>query len=124
MNETATWNLTKLVLSTILLLFVFGSVAAQDAPQRMSDKDVTTLMNLTDDAKKFRSSFDSAVKESTVRGTTREKDAKGLVEEFVKQTGELLDQFKSRKTAAKVKTEMEQLGAVFGASASPKPAAT
>jgi hypothetical protein len=47
------------------------------AQSRMSDKDIESLMkNLQEDAKKFQSSFNSAV----------QKDAKALVERFTKQT--------------------------------------
>jgi hypothetical protein len=55
------------------------------AQERLSDKDVETQMkNLKEDSKKFRSSFNSAIGKSTVRKTSREKDAKALVERFGK----------------------------------------
>jgi len=65
---------------------------------RFSDKDVENLMtNLKDDSKKFRSSFDSAIGTSTVRKTSREKDAKALVSRFVKETEGMLDHFREKK---------------------------
>jgi len=75
----------------------FTGVQAQS---RMSDKDVeTTIKNLTEDAKSFRSAFDSSVGKSTIRKTSREKDAKAQVKSFEDQTQTLLNQFKKSKQA-------------------------
>jgi hypothetical protein len=66
----------------------------------MHDKDIQSLMkNLTEDATRFRSSFNAAVAKSTIRKTSQEKDAKALVAQFQKQTEGLLSQFKSTKKA-------------------------
>jgi hypothetical protein len=66
----------------------------------MSDKDVeATMKNLTDDAKSFRSAFDFSVGKSTIRKTSREKDAKEQVKNFENQTQTLLNQFKKEKQA-------------------------
>ena len=68
------------------------------AQTRMSDKDVEDMRkNLNEDAKKLRSSFNSAVGKSTIRKTQQEKDAKALVERFQKQTEGMLDHFKDKK---------------------------
>ena len=65
---------------------------------RMSDKDVEGLMkNLKEDSKKFKSSFDSAIDKSTVRKTSKEKDAKALVSRFVKETDGMLHHFSDKK---------------------------
>lgn len=67
---------------------------------RMNDKDVeSTMQNLKEDAKRFRSSFNSAVSKSTIRKTSQEKDAKALAERFQKQTETMLNAFKSKKKA-------------------------
>jgi hypothetical protein len=82
------------------LLFSGLSVTGVRAQNRMSDKDVeATMKNLTEDAKSFRSAFDSSVGKSTIRKTSREKDAKAQVKSFENQTQTLLNQFKKKKQA-------------------------
>jgi hypothetical protein len=76
------------------------SVTGARAQNRMSDKDVeATMKNLSEDAKSFRSAFDSSVGKSTIRKTSREKDAKAQVKSFENQTQTLLNQFKKKKQA-------------------------
>lgn len=71
-----------------------------NAQQRMTDKDVeNTMKNLQEDAKKFRSSFDSAIGKSTIRKTSQEKEAKTLVKRFQDETKNMLSHFKSTKRA-------------------------
>lgn len=73
---------------------------AARAQSRMSDKDVQALMgNLKDDAKSFRPKFNAAVHKSSIRKTSREKDAKDLAVRFEKQTDGMLNQFKKSKKA-------------------------
>lgn len=87
------------LLSLVLTLVVIG-IPRAFAQSRMSDKDVQTVMkNLHEDAKRFQSTFNSAVKKSTIRNTSQEKDAKALVAQFTKQTQSMLKQFKSNKKA-------------------------
>jgi predicted ATP-binding protein involved in virulence len=89
----------KLAAAGFLLVFCFGlATPTATAQGRMSDKDVEALLeNLKSDAKKFRSSFDSAVGKSTIRGTSQEKDVKALVENFQKQTESAANKFKNDK---------------------------
>jgi hypothetical protein len=76
------------------------SIPAVQAQTRMSDKDVeSTMKNLTEDTKSFRSAFDSSIGKSTIRHTSREKDGKTLVKNFQNQTVTLLNQFKKKKQA-------------------------
>lgn len=76
------------------------SFASARAQTRMTDKDVeATMKNLTEDTKTFRSAFDSSVGKSTIRHTSREKDAKTLVKNFQNQTQTLLNEFKKKKQA-------------------------
>jgi len=83
----------------ILLLFL-NCVSQGFAQTRMNDKDIESLMkNLTEDAKKFRSTFNSAVGKSTIRKTSQEKEAKNLVAQFEKQTESMLQQFKNKQKA-------------------------
>jgi hypothetical protein len=79
-------------LSMVLSLICAASLSAQS---RLSDKDVQQHMKtLKDDAKKFRSSFNSALSKSTIRKTTQEKDAKTLAQNFEKQTNSMYETFK------------------------------
>ena len=83
----------------IALLLTAGafSTAAQD---RLSDKDVANMMNnLKNDAKYFRPVWNKALSKSTIRKTSREKDARNLTTQFQNQTEGMLRQFQSNKTA-------------------------
>jgi hypothetical protein len=67
---------------------------------RLSDHDLQQLIqNLKDDAQPFRQTFADALDKSTVRKTSREKDAKALANTFAKQTDLALDTFKHHKPA-------------------------
>jgi hypothetical protein len=84
---------------TILLFLSLGafSTPAQD---RLSDKDVSHMMNnLKNDAKNFRPVWNHALSKSTIRKTSREKDARNLASQFENQTEDMLRQFQSNKTA-------------------------
>jgi hypothetical protein len=86
-----------LMIAPILILLGAFSAPAQT---RVNDKDVETMMsNLKSDAGRFRSAFDDSVGKSTIRHTSREKDAKKLVEHFEDQTKAMLDHFKDHKKA-------------------------
>jgi len=77
---------------------IFGIAQPGHAQSRVSDKDVEALMNnLRDDAHSFRPRFSDAIKHSTIRKTSREKDANNLVEQFENQTKTMLDNFKRTK---------------------------
>ncbi len=92
-------NLRMFSFLTIALLLTAGafSSAAQD---RLSDKDVANMMNnLKNDAKNFRSVWNKALSKSTIRKTSREKDARNLAMQFQNQTEGMLRQFQSNKTA-------------------------
>ncbi len=68
------------------------------AQKRVSDKDVEALMkNLKEDSKSFRENFDAALKKSDIRRTSQEKDAKGLIASFEKQTDSMFSEFKKTK---------------------------
>jgi hypothetical protein len=70
------------------------------AQSRVSDKDVASLMgNLKDDVKSFRPKFNDAVHKSSIRKTSKEKDAKNLVERLQKETESMQNQFKKTKKA-------------------------
>ncbi|HLH33758.1 MAG TPA: hypothetical protein VKX41_03735 [Alloacidobacterium sp.] len=90
---------------------LFGLMSLSQAPVlhaqgRVSDKDVEALMkNLKEDSKSFRENFDAALKKSAIRRTSQEKDAKGLVASFEKQTDSMFSEFKkSRRGDVAVET--------------------
>lgn len=83
----------------IFLLAGFSVARGQDQG-RVNDKDLARLMqNVRDDAQPFRKSFDSALKKSTIRGTSQEKDARGLAVTFEKQSKRALETFKKKRKA-------------------------
>jgi len=94
-------------LCRFLSLLLFGAVAltlAQAPPataqSRPNDKDVEGLLtNMYSDAKKFRSSFNTSISKSTIRKTSQEKQSKRLVEQFVKDIGDMRGEFGKKKKA-------------------------
>ncbi|MDQ2842784.1 MAG: hypothetical protein M3Y72_17445 [Acidobacteriota bacterium] len=80
------------------LFFAAGSLVC--AQGRIGDEDLESLMrNLHEDAKSFRPVFAAAIHSSTIRKTSREKDAKDLATRFEKQTNAMLKQFKQSRKA-------------------------
>ncbi len=87
-------------LGLILLLGLVGGDRLALAQGRLSDKDLQQLMqNLKDDAGPFRQNFANALKKSTIRGTSQEKDAKALADTFAKQANTALETFKHQQKA-------------------------
>jgi hypothetical protein len=84
----------------VLLAGVVGTSRPAPAQGRMSDKDLQRLMqNLKDDAQPFRQTFANALKKSTVRKTSREKDARALTDTFAKEASQALETFKHNQKA-------------------------
>ena len=80
---------------SILLAVMPGTNRPAVAQGRLSDKDLQRLMqNLKDDAQPFRQSFANALKKSTIRKTSQEKDARALADTFAKQANSALETFK------------------------------
>ena len=97
MNRLTRSAMLFTVLSVVLSLICAASLSAQS---RLSDKDVQQHMkNLKDDAKKFRSGFNSALSKSTIRKTTQEKDATTLARNFEQQTNSMYETFKKSTKA-------------------------
>ncbi len=91
-------NLRLVLFMLGLVVFTGSGWQALAAQSRLNDKDVQhTLENLSGDAKSFRSTFDRALKQSTIRKTSRQKDAENLAMAFQKQTAGIVDQFKHTK---------------------------
>ena len=90
----------RAVLGYLLMGLLVVSIPAAQGQTRVNDKDVANLMrNLKEDAKKFKPMFNNAIKKSTIRKTSREKDAKNLVTSFANQTEAMLNNFKRTKKA-------------------------
>ena len=70
-----------IVINVPMLLASFSIVAsAQDAPYRLSDKEVKKLMaQLKKDAGRFRKSLDSSLDKSRLDGTSREDDINAIL---------------------------------------------
>ena len=82
-----------------LLVSAFGGATAR-AQSRVNDKDLARLMqNVKDDAQPFRKTFANALKKSTIRGTSQEKDARGLANTFADQSKRALDTFQHKRKA-------------------------
>jgi hypothetical protein len=70
------------------------------AQGRLSDRDLQRLMqNLKNDAEPFRQSFANALKKSSIRKTSKEKDAKALADTFARQANGALESFKHHQKA-------------------------
>ncbi len=91
----------------LLFLLPVGSGASVRAQGRLNDKDLARLMqNVRDDAEPFRHSFADALKRSTIRGTSREKDARELADTFAKQAERAEQVFKHKRKAESDVTAM------------------
>ena len=84
----------------ILLATVLGVSRPAAAQGRLSDKDLRGLLqNLKDDAQPFRQTFANALKQSSIRKTSKEKDARMLADSFAKQANSALESFKRNQKA-------------------------
>ncbi len=91
----------------ILLAAMPGTNRPAVAQGRLSDKDLQRLMqNLKDDAQPFRQSFANALKKSTIRKTSQEKDARALADTFAKQANGALETFKHDQKAEQAVTAL------------------
>jgi hypothetical protein len=96
-------SMNRAVFLAFCTLLAVSFVAALSAPLacaqgRVSDKDVETMMkNLRDDVRSFRPVFDSAIKRSTIRKTSKEKDARESAARLEQQTNAMLSYFRHTK---------------------------
>jgi hypothetical protein len=82
------------------LLAVALNVVSAQTPARMNDKDLERLMkNVHEDAKRFSESFKKAVAKSSIRKTSRQKEAERLADRFVSQTEGMAKKFGDKKKA-------------------------
>jgi|SRR5208282_6903784 len=86
------------IVVVLSMLIVGAAPPCAYSQERLSDKDIETMFNnLKSDAKKFNSTFNSAVGKSTIRKTSQEKEAKALVQTFGNQSEAALDKFKKNR---------------------------
>jgi hypothetical protein len=91
----------------VLLATVLGLSSPAAAQGRLSDRDLQGLLqNLRDDAQPFRQSFANSLKKSTIRKTSKEKDARMLADSFAKQANSALETFKHNQKAEQAVTEL------------------
>ncbi|MGB8535413.1 MAG: hypothetical protein WCD57_03290 [Acidobacteriaceae bacterium] len=91
----------------VLLATALGVSGPAAAQGRLSDKDLRGLLqNLKDEAQPFRQSFANALKQSTIRKTSKEKDARLLADSFAKQANSALETFKRNQKAEPAVTEL------------------
>jgi hypothetical protein len=113
------WLFSNLNISRFLRYGLFTVLVASIAYSqgRINDKDLEHLIrNLRDDAKSFRSPFKSALNKSTIRKTSKAKDAENLAALFAKQTEALLNNFKRTKKGDSqldgIRSSAQQLGTI------------
>jgi hypothetical protein len=83
----------------LFVLVVFSALCSPASGQtRISDNDLERLLqNLKEDAKSFRPVFESSLKQSSIRRTSQEKDARQLADRFSKETEGAWKQFKKTR---------------------------
>ena len=81
----------------------------QDAPYRLNDKQVQSLMKqLKKNTEKFRKSLESSLDKSRLDGTNREDNINDFMEDYEKATERLYERFKDNKSvAADVETVLD-----------------
>jgi hypothetical protein len=83
---------------TLLLVLLGGTLLSKQ--NRVNDKDIAAMMNnLKSDTKDFRSVFDSSVKKTSIRNTSKENDSKALVKLFDNQVQVMQKDFKDPQKA-------------------------
>jgi len=88
------------IIHVLMLVVSFAVVAqAQDAPYRVSDKEVKKLMaQLKKDTGRFRKSLDSSLDKSRLNGSNREDDINRFVKNYEDATERLYSRFKDNKS--------------------------
>lgn len=96
---TVTMQKSLCCFAAILVLALCTSATVR-AQSRVNDKDLARMMqNVRDDAQPFSKNLANALKKSTIRGTSQEKDARRLADTFAEQAKRAADTFKSKRKA-------------------------
>jgi flagellar motility protein MotE (MotC chaperone) len=92
-------TLCSSIVCALMLAGLSVAAKAQDAPYRISDKQVQQVMKqLKKDTERFRKSLDSSLDKSRLNGTNREDDINKFMEDYEKATERLYDRFKDHKS--------------------------
>lgn len=84
----------------LFVLMTFSSSAYVRAQSRLNDQDLQRLLqDVKEDSQPFRKTFAEALKKSSIRKTSREKDARELANTFAKQADRSFETFKHRRKA-------------------------
>ena len=87
------------IVCALMLAALSMAAKAQDAPYRVSDKEVQKVMKqLKKDTEKFRKSLDSSLDRSRLDGTNREDSINDFLEDYEKTTERLYERFKDNKS--------------------------
>jgi hypothetical protein len=79
----------------LAVALLLGSSAFAQSPQRLTDKDVKTLIDAVDHARdRFEDQLDGKVKNTVVRGTTGEVNVSNFLDDFQENVDRLKDRFK------------------------------
>jgi len=102
-----------ILLASALSLWSMPALA-QARPERLSDKDVKTLIEQVDEGRdKFEGNLDGQFKGSTVRGPEGETKVSGALQDYQDNTQKLKDRFKPEYSAsAEVVTVLRQSTAI------------
>ena len=102
-----------ILLVTALSLWTLPALA-QDRPERLSDKDVKTLIDQVDEGRdKFEGNLDGDFKGSTVQGASGETKVSGALQDYQDNTQKLKDRFTENYSAsAEVATVLKQSTAI------------
>ena len=102
-----------ILLASALSLWSMPALA-QARPERLSDKDVKTLIDQVDEGRdKFEGNLDGQFKGSTLRGPTGEMKVAGALQDYQDNTQKLKDRFTSDYSAsAEVATVLKQSTAI------------
>ena len=101
-----------ILLASVLSLWVMPALA-QARPERLSDKDVKTLIEQVDEGRdKFEGNLDGKFKGSTLRGPSGEVKVAGALQDYQDNTQKLKDRFTETYSAsAEVATVLKQSNA-------------
>ena len=102
-----------ILLASALTLWSMPALA-QPGPERLSDKDVKTLIDQVDEGRdKFEGNLDGQFKGSTVRGPSGERKVADALQDYQDNTQKLKDRFSADNAAsAEVATVLKQSTAI------------
>ena len=89
------------IVCSLILACLSVQTNGQDAPYRLSDKEVEKLMqDLERDTERFRKSLESSLDRSRLDGSNREDNINDFLERYSDATERLYERFKDKKSVA------------------------